>query len=39
MNAARITHRQFYELGGLSNPALYRKQKGGAWCYFMKVTV
>lgn len=30
----RISKRQFYALGGLSHPGLFRKMRGGAWAYF-----
>ena len=34
----RITKREYYTLGGPSNPALYRKQaKNGSWQYYMRL--
>jgi len=30
----RITKKEFYRAGGLSNPALFRKQKNGVWYYY-----
>lgn len=34
----RITRKEFYELGGFANPALFRKQsKGGAWRYYVNL--
>lgn len=35
----KITKRDFYALGGLSNPALFRKaDKRGAWRYYRDTT-
>lgn len=35
----KITRRQFYALGGFSNPALFRKaNKRGAWSYYRDTT-
>lgn len=32
----RITKREFYDMGGFSNPRLFRRQrKSGAWQYYM----
>lgn len=34
----RITKVEFYQLGGFSNPELFRLQsRGGAWRYYRKV--
>lgn len=30
----RITKKEWYKLGGFSNPALYRKHNGRNWEYF-----
>lgn len=30
----KISKRDFYELGGLANPRLFRKMRGGAWTYW-----
>jgi hypothetical protein len=32
----KITKKQFYALGGFSNPALVRKQAGKVWAYYQK---
>lgn len=32
----RITRREFYADGGLSNPALFRRMSGGAWTYWRR---
>lgn len=34
MNKTRISKRDFYKEGGLSNPRLFRKMLGGAWSYW-----
>lgn len=31
----RITKKQFYDLGGFSNPNLFRKQSGKQYHYFL----
>lgn len=30
----RITKRRWDRLGGLRNPSLYRKERGGRWYYY-----
>lgn len=34
LNAERISKRQFYHMGGFSNPRLFRKMNRGCWQYF-----
>ena len=37
IGSTRITKKEFYTLGGFSNPALFRKQTpGGGWSYWRK---
>lgn len=31
----KITKKEFYSLGGFSNPNLFRKMVNGAWQYFI----
>ena len=34
----RITKREFYDLGGFANSALFRQQsRGGAWRYYVDI--
>ena len=33
----KISKKEFYKLGGFSNPTLYRKQRGHAWVYYQVV--
>lgn len=30
----RITHHQFYNYGGFSNPRLFRRGRGDGWTYW-----
>jgi hypothetical protein len=37
MGNLRVSKWEWYERGGLSNPALFRRMRSGAWQYFVKV--
>lgn len=37
IGSTRISKREFYRVGGFSNPLCWRRQKrGGAWQYFYR---
>jgi hypothetical protein len=36
LGSARVSKKTWYANGGFSNPRCWRRQKGGAWMYFMR---
>jgi len=30
----RISRKMFYLMGGFSDPGLFRRMRGGVWCYY-----
>lgn len=37
IGATKITKKEFYKLGGLANPKLFRKESNGVWTYWKGV--
>lgn len=36
LGSRQVTRREWYAAGGFSNPRCWRKQRGRAWCYFIR---